>query len=203
MSLEFLITSLVVVLLPGTGVLYTLAIGIGRGFIPSLAAATGCSLGIVPSAAASILGLAAIFHTSAVAYQAVKYLGVIYLLYMARAILRDGGALDVTENQKPVSMAKTALDGMMLNVLNPKLSLFFLAFLPQFIDTQAGNTTLQMTGLAACFMVMTLLVFFVYGACASLARDYVIRRPNVIAWLKRSFAATFGLLGVKLALSDR
>ncbi|MEL7229635.1 MAG: LysE family translocator [Pseudomonadota bacterium] len=203
MSLEFLITSIIVILLPGTGVLYTLAIGLGRGFRASVAAALGCTLGIVPAAFASIVGLAAIFHTSALAFQVVKYLGVAYLLYMAWSILRESGALDVTEERKVQSPFKTALNGMLINVLNPKLSLFFLAFLPQFVDVTQTNAPLAMAGLAFVFMALTFVVFVGYGACAAAARDYVISKPAIMRWLKRSFAGAFGFLGVRLALSDR
>ncbi len=203
MSVEFFITSLIVILLPGTGVIYTLAIGLGRGFRASIAAALGCTLGIVPAAAASIVGLAAIFHTSALAFQIVKYLGVAYLLYMAWSILRDGGALDVEEDRKPISTFRTALNGTLLNILNPKLSLFFLAFLPQFVAAADPYATLTMVLLAAFFMLLTFIVFVGYGGCAALARDYVISSPTIMTWLKRPFAAAFGFLGVKLALAER
>ena len=200
---EFLLTSLVVVLLPGAGVLYTLAVGLGRGFVPSIAAAFGCTLGIVPSALAGIAGLAAILHTSALAFQIIKYLGVLYLLYMAWNITRSGGALDIKENKAPASLWRIAVNGTLINVLNPKLSLFFLAFLPQFIETASPSPTLDMVLLAAVFMIMTLVVFIGYGACASLARDFVISRPIVMTWMKRSFAAAFGFLGLRLALAER
>ena len=203
MSVEFFLTSIVVILLPGTGVLYTLAIGLGRGFGPSIAAAFGCTLGILPAAIASIIGLASILHTSALAFQVIKYLGVIYLFYMAWSILRDGGALDVSEDRAKSSITRTILNGMLLNVLNPKLSLFFLAFLPQFVPLNATGATYTLVTLAAIFMLLTFVIFIGYGACAALARDYVISRPNVMNWLKRAFAGTFGFLGLKLALSER
>lgn len=203
MSTEFLITSLIVVLLPGTGVLYTLAIGLGRGFRASIAAAVGCTVGIVPAMIASIVGLAALFHTSALAFQLIKYAGVAYLFYMAWNILRQGGALDVSEDRRPLSAFQTARDGVFLNVLNPKLSLFFLAFLPQFVPATAANTTLTMVMLGFTFMALTFIVFIGYGACAALARDYVVSKPSVMVWLRRSFAVTFGLLGLRLALAER
>lgn len=203
MSLEFFLTSLVVVLLPGTGVLYTLAIGLSRGFKMSVMAAFGCTLGIIPAALASVVGLAAILHTSALAFQLIKYAGVAYLFYMAWGILREGGALDVEKAPDVKSARKTIRDGALLNVLNPKLSLFFLAFLPQFVPTSVANPTPLMLSLAAIFMGMTFIVFVGYGACASLARDFVLSRPNVLLWLRRGFAGTFGFLGLKLAFSDR
>ncbi|TRD21495.1 LysE family translocator [Palleronia caenipelagi] len=202
MSPEFLLTSLVVVLLPGTGVLYTLAVGLGRGFRASVAAAFGCTLGIVPAALASIIGLAALLHTSALAFQVLKYLGVAYLFYMAWGLLREGGALSVSEDSAPRSLTKIAITGTLINVLNPKLSLFFLAFLPQFIPAESEAATAQLIVLAGVFMVMTFAVFVVYGAFAALARDYVISRPGVMAWVKGAFAGAFGFLGLRLALSD-
>ncbi|MBV6658384.1 MAG: LysE family translocator [Devosiaceae bacterium] len=203
MSIEFLITSMIVILLPGTGVLYTLAVGLGRGFRASVVAAVGCTFGIVPHMIASIVGLAALLHTSAVAFQIIKYAGVAYLLYMAWNILREGGALDVSADQKPQSVWKTARTGTLINVLNPKLSLFFLAFLPQFVPATAANPTAMMVMLALVFMALTFLVFVLYGASAALARDYVISRPAVMAWLRRSFAAAFGVLGLRLAFAER
>lgn len=203
MSIDYLITSIIVILLPGTGVIYTLAIGLGQGFRASIAAAFGCTLGILPAALASIVGLAAILHTSALAFQVIKYLGIAYLLYMAWSILRDNGTLQVDEERTRTSTIRIISNGMFLNVLNPKLSLFFMAFLPQFLPANSPNTTASLILLAAIFMALTFVVFVGYGACASLARQYVISRPNVMTWCKRTFAASFGLLSVKLALTER
>jgi len=203
MSIEFLLTSLVVVLLPGTGVLYTLAVGLGQGARPGIVAAFGCTLGIVPHIAASIVGLAALLHASALAFEIVKYLGVAYLLYMAWNIWRSGGALDVSEQKTALPARRIVLSGILLNVLNPKLSLFFLAFLPQFIPAGTQNPTLLMLLLAGIFMAMTFVVFIGYGLCAAWTRDFVISRPKVMTWLRRSFAGAFGLLGLKLALAER
>ena len=202
MSWEFLLTSFIVVLLPGTGVIYTLAVGLGRGFRASVAAALGCTFGIVPAAVASILGLAALLHTSALMFLVFKYLGVLYLFYMAWSILREGGTLDVSGDTTKKDAWRIAARGALLNVLNPKLSLFFLAFLPQFVTPGAGNDTLVLIGLAAAFMLMTLIAFVGYGAFASLARDYVIRRPRVLQWIRRVLAGAFGLLGAKLATAE-
>lgn len=203
MSLEFLVTSMIVILLPGTGVLYTLAIGLGRGFRASVAAAAGCTAGIVPHMLASIVGLAAILHASALAFQVIKYAGVAYLLYMAWSILRSGGALDVDADTQRRTAWQTARTGALINVLNPKLSLFFLAFLPQFVAPDATHPTGTLVGLALVFMALTFIVFIGYGACAAAARDYVVSRPSIMTWVRRSFAAAFGLLGLRLALAER
>lgn len=203
MSIEFFITSLIVVLVPGTGVIYTLAIGLGRGFWPSVIAAFGCTLGIVPHLVASIVGLAALLHASAVAFQVIKFLGVLYLFYMAWSMLKDGGALSVEPRKATHSHWQMVRDGIAINVLNPKLSMFFLAFLPQFVPASSAAPTVLMLTLAVIFMAMTFFCFVMYGAGASLARDYVISRPDVMKWMKRSFALTFGLLGLRLAMAER
>lgn len=203
MTPDYLLTSLIVILLPGTGVLYTLAYGLGQGWRASVLAAFGCTLGILPHIAASIAGLAALLHTSALAFQVVKYLGVAYLLYMAWSILREGGALQVSEKTAAVSSSKIVANGLLLNVLNPKLSLFFLAFLPQFVPAGTANATGSMLMLAGIFMLLTFVVFVGYGAFASATRHYVISRPAVMRWLRRGFAGAFGLLGLRLALAER
>ena len=202
MTPEYLLTSLVVVLLPGTGVLYTLAIGLGRGWRASVLAAFGCTLGIVPHVAASIVGLAALLHASALAFQIVKYLGVAYLLYMAWGMLRDGGAFEISRQGAHRSGRKVVLDGILLNILNPKLSLFFLAFLPQFVPAGAADATAQMLALAAVFMLLTFIVFVGYGTFAAAARRHVISKPAVMRWMRRGFAGAFGALGLRLALSN-
>lgn len=210
MSWEFIVTSLVVILLPGIGVIYTLAIGLGRGFRASVAASFGCTLGISPAAVASVIGLAALLHTSALAFQILKYAGVVYLFYMAWSVLKDTSMLAVAEDtgqdadtgEQAAGYAKIALRGTLLNVLNPKLSLFFLAFLPQFVSRTDAEATTAMAGLALMFMFLTFVVFTCYGAFASIARDYVIRRPAVMRWIRRTFAGSFGMLGAKLAWSD-
>lgn len=203
MSIEFFLTSLVVVLLPGTGVLYTLAVGLGQGARSSIYAAFGCTLGIVPHIVASIVGLAALLHASALAFEIVKYLGVAYLMYMAWSIWRDGGALDVKEQKTRSPARRIIISAILLNVLNPKLSLFFLAFLPQFVPATTQNATPMLLLLAGIFMAMTFVVFVGYGLCAAWTRDFVISRPVVMTWLRRSFAGAFGLLGLKLALAER
>ena len=204
MSFEYFITSLVVVLLPGTGVLYTLAVGISRGFRASVAAALGCAFGIVPAALASILGLAAIFHASATAFVVIKYLGVAYLFYLAWSILKSDDMMQVDDEQ-PVykSHLRTAIDGALINILNPKLSAFFLAFLPQFVPVVQSGSIAYLIYLTSIFMLITFIVFVFYGAFASAARRHVIDSPQIMVWLKRGFAGTFGALGLKLALVDR
>jgi threonine/homoserine/homoserine lactone efflux protein len=202
-SIEFLITSFIIIVSPGTGVLYTLAIGLSRGSRASVIAAFGCTLGIVPHLAAAILGLAALLHASAVAFQTFKYVGVACLLYMAWSALREHGALKVEQEPSARSAAELTVTAILINILNPKLSIFFLAFLPQFISVNEPHPLMQMLLLSAVFMLMTFVVFVGYGLFAAAIRDRIITRPRVLTWMRRTFAAAFVALGVKLAFADR
>ena len=203
MTIEFLVTSFIVVVSPGTGVLFTLGAGLSRGARASVVAAFGCTLGIVPHMAAAILGLAAIMHASAVAFQLFKYAGVLYLLYMAWNTLREHGTLKIEKQVSARSATQVIVTGILVNILNPKLSIFFLAFLPQFIATDESHPLGRMLELSGAFMAMTFAVFALYGLFAASVRERVLSRPRVMAWLRRSFAAGFAALGAKLAFAER
>jgi threonine/homoserine/homoserine lactone efflux protein len=203
MSIDFLVTSLIVIVSPGTGVLYTLAAGLSRGARASVVAAFGCTLGIVPHIAAAIMGLAALLHTSALAFQTLKYLGVAYLLYMAWNTLREQGALRVEKEVGPRSATQVVVSAVLINILNPKLSIFFLAFLPQFVSATEPHPLSRMFELSAVFMLLTFVVFVGYGMFAASIRSHVISRPRVLTWMRRAFAGAFVGLGAKLALADR
>jgi threonine/homoserine/homoserine lactone efflux protein len=203
MTLEFLLTSLIVVVSPGPGVLFTLAAGLSRGSRASVVAAFGCTLGIVPHMAAAILGLAAVLHTSALAFQTLKYFGVAYLLYMAWMALKEHGALRVEQVVRARSDLQVIVSAILINVLNPKLSIFFFAFLPQFVAADEARPLPHMLELSGVFMLMTFVVFVGYGLCAAAIRSHVISRPSIMTWMRRIFAAAFVGLGVKLALAER
>ncbi|MGH3794484.1 MAG: LysE family translocator [Pseudonocardiaceae bacterium] len=198
MSIEFLLTSFLVVVTPGTGVLYVMAAGLSRGIRASVIASVGCTLGIVPHMLAAITGLAAVLNTSAVAFQILKYLGVAYLLYMAWSTLRDKGALVVEENTEPLTATKVIVRGILINLLNPKLTIFFFAFLPQFVSTTESNFLLHLIGLSAVFMLLTFIVFIGYGKFAASIRSHLISRPQVLTWMRRVFAGAFAALGLSL-----
>ena len=202
MSIEFLLTSLIVVVSPGTGVLYTLAAGLSRGSRASVVAAFGCTLGIIPHMAAATMGLAALLHTSALAFQTLKYLGVAYLLYMAWNMLREHGALKVETEIGRRSATRVVVSAILINILNPKLSIFFFAFLPQFVSATEPQPLSRMLELSAVFMLLTFAVFVCYGLFAAAIRNHVISRPRVLTWMRRTFAGAFAGLGVKLAFAD-
>ena len=203
MSVDFLVTSLIVVVSPGTGVLYTLAAGLSRGSRASVIAAFGCTLGIVPHMAATVMGLAALLHASALAFQTLKYVGVAYLLFMAWSTLRERGALRVDTDVDARSAREVITSAILINILNPKLSIFFLAFLPQFVRADERAPLARMLALSAIFMLLTFVVFVGYGIFAAGLRTHVITRPAVLRWLRRTFAAAFAALGARLALADR
>ncbi|EZI26855.1 LysE family translocator [Pseudomonas extremaustralis] len=203
LSMNFLITCLIVVLIPGTGVIFTVSTGLTAGKRASLFAALGCTLGILPHLLASVLGLSALLHTSALAFEALKYAGVAYLLYLAYATWRDRSAFAVNDAPTRATAHGLMIRGFLLNILNPKLTIFFLAFLPQFVTPDSTAPALQMLVLSGVFMAMTLAVFVIYGLLANGFRRAVIESPRVQNWLRRSFAAAFAGLGLNLAFAQR
>jgi threonine/homoserine/homoserine lactone efflux protein len=199
-STQFLLTALVVVIAPGTGVLYTLAVGLGRGRRAALWAALGCTLGIVPHLLAATLGLAAVLHASSLLFNVVKFLGVGYLLYLAWSALRSGGALSVEPATRHESGPAIARRGALINILNPKLSIFFLSLMTPFLSGNPATVTQEILVLGAIFMAMTFGVFLLYGLFAATARRYILGSVGIMAWMNRSFAALFALLAGRLAL---
>lgn len=205
MSVEFFITSLIVVLIPGTGVIYVLTHGLLRPSSYVWSASLGCTLGIVPHIAASAFGVAALLHASAMAFQLVKYAGAAYLLYLAYGMWKDSAKLSLDQDDKTLQKnhRQTILNGLLINILNPKLSIFFLAFLPQFIAPTVAHPIFEMITLGGFFMALTLGVFLLYGFCASFLRQFILQKPKLLQKIQRGFAGIFVLLGVRLALEER
>jgi threonine/homoserine/homoserine lactone efflux protein len=200
---EFLLTTLIVVATPGAGVLYTLAAGVSRGWQASIVAASACTLGIVPHMIAAVTGLAAIMHASAVAFSIIKWLGVVYLLYLAWKTFRDKSVFAIDTEPRRVSPRRVIVSGILVNTLNPKLTIFFFAFLPQFVPAGSAGAVLHMIYLSAVFMAVTLAVFSLYGVFAAAVRTKVFSRPRVVAWVRRSFGATYLVLAGRLAAQTR
>ncbi len=203
MSIAFLITTLVVVATPGTGAVYSIAAGLSRGARAGTIAAFGCTLGVIPHMVAAITGLAAILNASAVAFQTIKWLGVAYLLLLAWQTLRDKSAIDIGARPEPISFWRVIRTAVLINLLNPKLTIFFFAFLPQFVPIAETNGTWHMAWLSLVFMALTFAVFALYGVFAATMRANVISRPAVMARLRRTFAGTYVLLAGRLALESR
>lgn len=203
MSPEFLLTTLIIVASPGVGALYTISAGLSHGGRASVVAAFACTIGIVPHLIAALTGIAALLHTSALLFDIVKYTGVAYLIYMAWSSLREHGALKVEQEPDARTFWQFMIDGVLVNLLNPKLSIFFVAFLPQFIAPNEPNAVMRMLELSGVFMLATFVIFALYGLFAAAMRDKVISSPHVMAWMRRTFAAAFVALGAKLALTER
>jgi len=203
MTLDFLLTSLVIVASPGTGAIYTMAAGLSGGVRASLVAALGCTLGIIPHMLAAISGLAALLHTSALAFQLLKYLGVAYLLYMAWAMIRARGLLTLDAETGGKSARQVIASAVLINLLNPKLSIFFFALLPQFVAGDEASPVGAMLDLSLVFMALTFAIFAAYGAFAAAVRRHVISNASVQIWMRRGFAAAFAGLAAQLALTSR
>ena len=203
LSVEFLLTSLVVVVVPGTGVIYTVSTGLTQRWRASIIAALGCTMGIIPHLTASILGLSAILHMSAQAFQVIKFAGALYLLYLAWSMWRDTGTLSFDRSDQKTGGFQIALKGILINILNPKLTIFFFAFLPLFISPDTISPTRQMMGLSAVFMGMTFVIFALYGILASKISTYLTKSPKAIKRIQRSFAVIFAVLAAQLAFSEQ
>jgi threonine/homoserine/homoserine lactone efflux protein len=202
-SAAFLLTSLIIVAMPGTGALITLSAGVSRGARASVVAALGCTLGIVPHLIAAVSGTAALLRASGVAFDVLRIAGVAYLLFMAVTTWRDHSGLVVADDERQRSPARVIGSAMLSNLLNPKLTVFFFAFLPQFVPPHAPHELERLLLLSGVFMAMTFVVFVAYGVSASALRRHVIERPQVIQGLRRLFAASFLGLGIKLATTTR
>jgi threonine/homoserine/homoserine lactone efflux protein len=203
-SIEFLLTSLVVVLIPGTGVVYTVSSSIGGGRRRGLIAAVGCTLGIVPHMLAAMLGLSGVMQAGSVVFEAVRWAGVAYLVFMGFSMIRDAGTLPLDDQDAPGDSAGTVVwRGVLVNVLNPKLTLFFFAFLPQFLDASPGLLDVKLIELGGIFMLMTLAVFAVYAIASAAFRDLVLAAPVARRWIERTFGAILIGFAAKLAFTDR
>ncbi len=203
MSWAFLITALVIVATPGTGAIFTIAAGLGRGPRAAMLAALACTVGTLPHLVAALTGLAAVLHASGVAFAVLKYLGVIYLLWMSWCTWRDRREPVTGSDDRPGSSWSVIVSGVTLNLLNPKLTLFFFAFLPQFVPASAPHATTRMLVLSAVFMALTFVVFAAYGVCAGLLRERVLARPRLVERIQAFFAAAFAVLGLRLAFETR
>jgi threonine/homoserine/homoserine lactone efflux protein len=200
---EFLLASLVVVLIPGTGVIYTITTGLTLKWRASIAAAIGCTLGIVPHILASILGLSALLDMSAQVFSALKMAGAMYLLYLAWNMWREAGTLEINKKSTETSTAQIVTKAIAINLLNPKLTIFFFAFLPLFVSKDSSSPTMEMIMLSTVFMGMTFFIFALYGILASGISAYLINSSRAVKRLQQAFAVILATFAVKLALSEK
>ncbi len=201
MKLEFLLTSLIVILVPGTGVIYTVSAGLTQSRRAAVIAAIGCTLGIIPHLIAGVLGVSALMHAGALVFKIIRYAGVLYLAYMGIGMFRSKAQFKMADEQTTVDVKGIISKGILINLLNPKLTIFFLSFLPQFI-TVAGNYRLEMIWMSLQFMLMTLLVFICYGLLAGGFRKIIMASDNLMTWIQRAFGMALLIFAAKLAFSD-
>lgn len=198
MSPEFLLTAFIVCVSPGIGVVYTLSMTLGGGLRAGMLAALGCTLVTALHLVVAMAGLASVLHASAVLFQTVKFAGVAFLLWMAWATLKGEGGMDIRAAE-PGSAASIVWRGILLNLLNPKLPLFFVAFLPQFVPADGAASGL-LVELGLGFTAMTFVTFAAYALAAGFARQAILGNARVMSRLRRAFAASFAALGARLAM---
>jgi threonine/homoserine/homoserine lactone efflux protein len=200
----FVGASLALLMTPGPAVLYIVTRSIGRGRRAGLVSVLGICTGTLVHVVAAALGLSALLVSSALAFNIVRWLGALYLVVLGiRTLLdRDGLSIDVAD-QGTDDLHGVFMQGVIVNVLNPHTALFFFAFLPQFVSTEEPHALSRMLELSGVFMLLTFVVFLGYGVFAASVRNHIISRPRVLTWMRRSFAAAFAGLGLKLALADR
>ena len=201
-SAEFLLTALIVVVVPGTGVIYTISTGIGRGTRAAVIAAIGCTLGIIPHVSAAVFGLTALLHMSAHIFRVVRLMGVAYLLYLAYGTWRNAGTLTFEHDATQGRGIRIIGRAVLLNLLNPRLTVFFFAFLPQFVPVETEGAIAAMALLSAVFMLLTLVVFVAYGVMAAAARRAILGSRSAVLWIQRSFSVVLALFALRLAVAD-
>ena len=189
--------------MPGAGSIYTISTGLFRGWRSSIAAAFGCTAGIIPHLLVSILVLSSVYEYSTDTFQVIKYSGAVYLLYLAYSMWKESGGSEFLENpdQKKDEL-KIILNAVFINLFNPKLSVFFLAFLPLFVSLESKFQVFQFIFLSIIFMLMTLIVFIIYGLFAHNVSKYFRQSGVLYIWTQRAFAIIFVFLGAKLLIME-
>jgi threonine/homoserine/homoserine lactone efflux protein len=200
--LLFLAASIAITVAPGPDNLQVLARGISQGRAAGLVAALGFAAGISFHTTLAALGVAALLKSSPMAFEAVKLAGAAYLIWIGIKAIRSKG-LSSAHERPSQPLAVVFRQSVIGNLLNPKVTLFFIVFLPQFVNPHGGQSVmLQMFELGGVFMLQTVAVFSVFGVAAGIIGAYLKRRPRVGVWLDRLAGATFIGLGIRVALKD-
>jgi threonine/homoserine/homoserine lactone efflux protein len=198
----FLCASIALTIAPGPDNIFVISQGITRGRKAAIVTALGMCSGISIHTTAAALGISALFYSSAVAFNLVKFAGALYLLYLA--IKTVGSRSSFSLAPKAVLPASALFRrGFIMNVLNPKVALFFLAFLPQFVSPSSGHLPLQMLFLGALFMIQAVMIFSLIGWFSGMIGRHFLSKPYLSRYFDWLTAGIFASLGVKLALSER
>lgn len=200
--LYFLGASVALTIAPGPDNIFVITQGIARGRKPAIVTALGMCSGISVHTTAAAFGISAVFYSSVVAFNIVKYAGAAYLLYLAYKTLRERSAikLSIADDRAAPALFKR---GFIMNVLNPKVAMFFLAFLPQFVTPNTGSVPLQMLLLGLIFMVQAVVIFSLIGYFSGSIGSFILARPRIAKYFDRLTAGVFASLGIRLALAER
>lgn len=201
--LLFTSASLLLALAPGPDNLFVLTQAALKGRLVGLVVTLGLCTGLIVHTSAVALGVAAVFQASALAFNLLKYAGAAYLLYLAWGAFRAGASVLSSESDQEISLARYYLRGIVMNVTNPKVSIFFLAFLPQFTRPEMGSLPLQMLVLGAVFILATLLVFGAISLLAGVLGQWLRRSARAQQLLNKTAAVVFAALALKLAAASR
>lgn len=201
--LYFIAVSMLLTIAPGPDILYVITQSITRGKRAGIATALGLSTGLIVHTTAAAFGVSAILQQSAIAFTILKYAGAIYLFFLAWKAFQEKEHL---LSDKPVQNKGTGSlyrQGIYMNILNPKVGLFFLAFLPQFVNSNAGNSSEQMVLLGILFMLQTIIIFSTVATFAGIFSNKILSRPNIAKYINYVKCSVFALIGIKLVLTDR
>lgn len=199
----FITVSWALILAPGPDMLYVITRGMTHGRKAGMLSATGVICGILVHTTAAALGLTVIFQTSAFAFQIVKYIGAFYLMYLGLKAWKDKTSLSLQPSPSTVSSRRLFLQGVLSNVFNPKIAIFFLAFLPQFVDKGNGQVTLQLIILGLTFAFLGFVFLLVVAYSSGTIGRWITRRPQHAQFLGRLSGGILIGLGVRLALTER
>jgi len=199
----FLTASLALIVAPGPDNILVLTRGIAQGRGATLVSAAGASVGLVVHSAFAAVGLSALLQQSATAYSMVKYAGAAYLIYLGIKTLLDRESFAVTGETAPARLGSVFFQAVASNVLNPKVTLFFLAFLPQFADPAAGGAALQLLVLGLTFALLTWMIFSALGYFSGSLGNWLVSRPKLADGLRWLTGGVLIGLGLRLALPDR
>lgn len=197
-SLPYLITSIIVILLPGPGSIYTVSTAMNNTKEKSIIAALGCTVGIVPHLCLGILAMFMMHQLPDIIMNLIKLFGAMYLIYLGYKMLTDSGKITLSTTSKDTKSSKLFYEGILLNLLNPKLTLFFISFLPQYLIQNHSSYILQTISLGLVFMLLTLLVFVCYGVLANELRKRFLSSTSRMSWINKIFGILFILFAFKL-----
>lgn len=201
-TLSFLISSLIIVLIPGTGVIYTITTGFTKGKRASILAALGCTVGIIPHLCLSITLSSLLLQMGSSVFNIVKIFGMFYLLYLGIGMIISKSNPSFESTQGSLQALAIVRQGILINLLNPKLTIFFLSFLPQYIGSSKQDYFVSSLELGLVFMFLTVIVFICYGTLAGSTKKLIEKSPRTINILQKCFGLIFVIFAFQLGFAS-